>query len=111
VDPEMFVFVWAEECGAHTPMTRLRARGPPKGSGLTTGERAPKPRREHHPHSLHDPRRRDGRVVHGGGGGLDHKAFVLEAYVEERFLAPSLSPGRVVAMDNDLVGAHIRAGG
>jgi hypothetical protein len=49
--------------------------------------------------------------VHGGGGGLDHKAFVLEAYVEERFLAPSLSPGRVVAMDNDLVGAHIRAGG
>jgi len=31
------------------------------------------------------------------------KAFVFEAYVE-RFLAPSLSPGQVVVMDN--LGAH-----
>jgi transposase len=41
--------------------------------------------------------------VHGCGRLDQEGVLVFEAYVE-RFLAPSLSPGRVVVMDN--LGAH-----
>jgi hypothetical protein len=85
--------VFVDECGTHTSMTRLRARAP-------RGERA------------------YGRVARNRGKsttllasmgaegmgpclaveGSTTKA-VFEAYVE-RALAPSLSPGQVVVMDN-----------
>jgi hypothetical protein len=95
LDPHRFVFV--DECGTHTSMTRLRARAP-------RGERA----------YGRVPRNR-GRnttlvasmTLGGMGeavvfeGATDAKAF--EAYVEH-FLAPALSEGQVVVLDN--LGAH-----
>lgn len=58
------------------------------------------PRSEHYPDRLHDARRWRGRsnAVEGATG-----AKVLEAYVEG-FLAPSLSTGHIVLLDN--LGAH-----
>ena len=64
-------------------------------------QRPPQPGQEHDPHSLHDPPRGDGRG--DGGGGLETKAFVFEAYLEG-FLAPALEEGQIVVMDN--LGAH-----
>jgi transposase len=92
------MFVWVDECGTHTSMTRLRARAP-------KGERA----------FGNVPRNRGKNTVliasmtlEGAMGECmamegSTKAFVFEAYVE-RFLAPSLSPGQVVVLDN--LGAH-----
>ena len=89
--------MFVDECGTHTSMTRLRARAP-------KGERA----------YGRVPRNR-GRnttlvasMTHEGMGpcmavvGSTKKA-VFEAYVE-RVLAPTLSAGQVVILDN--LGAH-----
>lgn len=89
--------VFVDESGFHTSMDRLRSRAP-------KGERA----------YGRVPRNRGKNTtliasmsLSGMGeamcfpGGTDAKVF--EAYVE-RFLAPTLSPGRVVVMDN--LGAH-----
>lgn len=96
VDPRRFVTV--DECGTHTSMTRTRGRAPrgrraygkvPRNRGKNTtliasmtleGEMGP------------------AMVVEGGTDRL-----VFEAYVE-RFLAPTLSEGRIVLLDN--LGAH-----
>jgi transposase len=95
LDPSVLVFV--DECGTHTSMTRLRARAP-------RGERAygKVPRNRGRNTTL---------IASMGSGGMgpsmavvgSTKKAVFEAYVEE-VLAPSLSPGRVVVMDN--LGAH-----
>ena len=96
VDPRRFVAV--DECGTHTSMTRTRARAP-------RGQRA---------HGT-VPRNRGknttllaSMTLEGGMGpamaveGATDR-FVFEAYVEG-FLAPSLSAGRIVLLDN--LGAH-----
>lgn len=93
--PRRLVFV--DECGTHTSMTRLRARAP-------RGERAygAVPRNRGKNTTL------IASMPHEGMGpcmsvlGSTTKA-VFEAYVE-RVLAPSLSPGQVVVLDN--LGAH-----
>ena len=90
--------MFVDECGTHTSMARLRARAP-------RGERA----------YGRVPRNRGRSTTTvlasmGAGGmgpclaveGATTKA-VFEAYVEG-VLAPSLSPGQVVVMDN--LGAH-----
>ena len=97
MDPRRFV--WVDECGTHTSMTRLRARAP-------KGERA---------FFASVPRNRGtnttliASMTIGGAMGEcmavegSTKAFVFEAYVEHS-LAPSLRPGQIVVMDN--LGAH-----
>jgi DDE superfamily endonuclease len=93
VDPKMFV--WVDECGTHTCMRRLRARAP-------KGERAygSVPRNRGKNTTL------IASMTLGGAmgecmavEGSTKAVVVFEAYVE-RFLAPSLSPGRVVVIDN-----------
>jgi transposase len=92
------MFVWVDECGAHTSMTRLRARAP-------KGERAygSVPRNRGKNTTLIASMTLGGAMGECMAVEGSTKAFVFEAYVE-RFLAPSLSPGRVVVMDN--LGAH-----
>ena len=91
----MLVFV--DECGTHTSMTRLRARAP---KGERAYGRVPRIRGKNTTLIA--------SMTHEGMGpclavvGSATKA-VFEAYVE-RAPAPSLSPGRVVVMDN--LGAH-----
>lgn len=91
----MFVFV--DECGMHTSMTRLRARAP-------RGERAygRVPRNRGKNTTLIASMGSEGMGPCMAVVGSTKKA-VFETYVE-RVLAPSLSPGRVVVMDN--LGAH-----
>ncbi len=91
----MLVFV--DECGTHTSMTRLRARVP-------RGERAygRVPRNRSRNTTLISSMSLEGMGPSMTVVGSTKKA-VFEAYVEE-VLAPSLSPGRVVVMDN--LGAH-----
>ncbi len=87
-----------DECGTHTSMTRLRARAP-------RGERAygkvPRDRGKNTTLvasiTLRDAMGEAMMVE----GGTDAKVF--EAYVE-RILAPSLSAGQIVLLDN--LGAH-----
>jgi hypothetical protein len=88
------MFVWVDECGAHTSMTRLRARAP-------KGERAygSVPRNRAKNTTLIASMTLGGAMGECMAVEGSTKAFVFEAYVE-RFLAPSLSPGRVVVMDN-----------
>ena len=92
------MFVWVDECGTHTSMTRLRARAP-------KGERAygSVPRNRGKNTTLIASMTLGGAMGECMAVEGSTKAFVFEAYVE-RFLAPSLSPGRVVLMDN--LGAH-----
>jgi len=93
VDPKMFV--WVDECGTHTSMmTRLRARAP-------KGERAygSVPRNRGKNTTLIASMTLGGAMGECMAVEGSTKAVVFEAYVE-RFLAPSLSPGRVVVMDN-----------
>ena len=91
LDPRRFVFV--DECGTNTGMTPSRARSP-------RGERAygKAPRNRGKNTTLLASMGLEGMgpclTVEGG----TTKA-VFEAYVE-RVLAPSLSPGQVVVMDN-----------
>jgi len=89
--------VFVDECGTHTSMTRLRARAP-------KGERAygRVPRNRGRNTTLLASRTHEGMGSCMAVVGSTTKA-VFEAYVE-RVLAPSLSPGRVVVMDN--LGAH-----
>ncbi len=92
------MFVWVDESGTHTSMTRLRARAP-------KGERAfgSVPRNRGRNTTLIASMTLEGAMGECMAVEGSTKAFVFEAYVE-RFLAPSLSPGRVVVMDN--LGAH-----
>ena len=91
IDAECLVFV--DECGTHTPMTRLYARAP-------KGERAyaKVPRNRGKNTTLLASMSSEGMgpclaVV----GGTTKEVF--EAYVEG-VLAPTLRPGQVVVMDN-----------
>jgi transposase len=86
-----------DECGTHTSMTRLYARAP-------KGERAyaKVPRNRGKNTTLLASMSSEGMGPCLAVEGSTTKA-VFEAYVE-RVLAPSLSPGRVVVMDN--LGAH-----
>jgi transposase len=90
--------VFVDECGTHTSMTRLYARAP-------IGERAyasvPRSRGKKNT-TLIASMTSSGMDEVMTVEGLTTKA-VFEAYVEE-FLAPSLSPGQVVILDN--LGAH-----
>ena len=90
--------MWVDECGTHTSMTRLRARAP-------RGERAfgSVPRNRGKNTTLIASMTLRGAIGECMAVEGSTKAFVFEAYVK-RFLAPSLSPGQVVVMDN--LGAH-----
>ena len=96
MDPRLFV--WVDECGVHTSMTRLYARAP-------RGERAygSVPRNRGKNTVLMASMTLQGAMGEAMAVEGSTKAFVFEAYVE-RFLAPSLRPGQVVVMDNR--GAH-----
>jgi transposase len=85
--------VFVDECGAHTSMTRLRARAP-------KGERAygKVPRNRGPNTTLLASMGAEGMRPCLAVEGATTKA-VFEAYVE-RALAPSLSPGQVVVLDN-----------
>ncbi len=89
--------MFVDECGTHTSMTRLRARAP-------RGERAygRVPRNRGRNTTLIASMSSEGMGPSMAVVGSTKKA-VFEAYVEE-VLAPSLTPGRVVVMDN--LGAH-----
>ena len=89
--------MFVDECGTHTSMTRLRA-GAPKGE--RAHGRVPRNRRKNT--TLIASMTHEGMGPSVAVVGSTKKA-VFEAYVE-RVLAPSLSPGRVVVMDN--LGAH-----
>jgi transposase len=96
VDPRRFVTV--DECGTHTSMTRTRARAP---RGQRAYGRVPRNRGK-------NTTLLASMTLEGGmgpamavEGGTDR--FVFEAYVEG-FLAPSLSAGLIVLLDN--LGAH-----
>lgn len=95
---DLGLFVWVDECGAHTSMTRLYARAPrgqrsygsvPRNRGKNTTLIASM--------TLEDAM---GECMAVEGST---KGYVFEAYVEF-FLAPSLRPGQIVVMDN--LGAH-----
>jgi len=96
VDPRLFV--WVDESGFHTSMTRLRARAP-------RGERAfgSVPRNRGKNTALIASMTLEGAMGECMAVEGSTRAFVFEAYVE-RFLAPSLRPGQIVVMDN--LGAH-----
>ena len=85
--------VFVDECGTHTSMMRLRARAP-------RGERAygRVPRNHGKNTTLLASMTSSGMGPCLAVEGSTTKA-VFEAYVE-RVLLPSLSPGRVVVMDN-----------
>ncbi len=89
--------MFVDECGTHTSMTRLRARAP-------KGERAygRVPRNRGKNTTLLASMGAEGMGPCLAVEGATTKV-VFEAYVE-RVLAPSLSPGRVVVLDN--LGAH-----
>jgi transposase len=88
------MFVWVDECGTHTSMTRLRGRAP-------KGERAygSVPRNRGKNTTLIASMTLEGAMGECMAVEGSTKAFVFEAYVE-RFLGPSLRPGQIVVMDN-----------
>jgi transposase len=96
VDPRLFV--WVDECGTHTSMTRLYARAP-------RGERAYAsiPRNRGKNTTLIASMTLEGAMGEAMAVEGSTKAFVFEAYLE-RFLAPTLEEGQIVVMDN--LGAH-----
>jgi len=94
-DPRLLVFV--DECGTHTSMTRLRARAP---RGERVYGRVPRNRGRNT--TLIASMTHEGMGPSMAVVGSTTKA-VFETYVE-RVLAPSLSPGQVVVLDN--LGAH-----
>jgi len=89
--------VFVDEWGTHTSMTRLRGRAP---RGKRVYGKVPRNRGRNT--TLLASMGADGMGACMTVVGSTTKA-VFEAYVEE-VLAPSLSPGRVVVMDN--LGAH-----
>jgi len=96
IDPRRFVFV--DECGTHTSITRLRARAP---RGRRAYGRVPRNRGKNT--TLIASMTLEGAMgpAMAVEGATDRRVF--EAYVE-RFLAPTLSEGQIVLMDN--LGAH-----
>ena len=96
VDPRRLVAV--DECGTHTSMTRFRARAP-------RGERAygKVPRNRGKNTTLIASMTLEGGMGQAMAVEGATDARVFEAYVEG-FLAPSLSAGQIVLMDN--LGAH-----
>jgi transposase len=90
--------VFVDECGTHTSMARLRARAPKKGERACG--RVPRNRGKNT--TLLASMGAEGMGPCMAVVGSTKKA-VFEAYVE-RVLAPSLSAGRVVVLDN--LGAH-----
>lgn len=96
VDPRLFV--WIDECGVHTSMTRLYARAP-------RGERAfgSVPRNRGKNTVLMASMTLEGAMGEAMAVEGSTKAFVFEAYVEH-FLVPTLKEGQIVVMDN--LGAH-----
>ncbi len=96
MDPGRFVFV--DECGTHTSMTRSRARAP---RGRRAYGRVPRNRGKNT--TLIASMTLEGAMgpAMAVEGATDRHVF--EAYVE-RFLAPTLSEGQVVLLDN--LGAH-----
>jgi len=88
-----------DESGFHTSMTRLRARAP-------RGDRAygKVPRKRGKNQTLIASITLEGAMCASVSieGATDAELF--EAYVEEQFLAPSLSAGQVVVLDG--LGAH-----
>jgi transposase len=96
VDPRRLVAV--DECGTHTSMTRFRARAP-------RGERAygKVPRNRGKNTTLIASMTLEGGMGEAMAVEGATDARVFEAYVEG-FLAPSLSAGQIVLMDN--LGAH-----
>jgi transposase len=96
VDPRLFV--WVDECGTHTSMTRLYARAP-------RGERAcgSVPRNRGKNTTLIASMTLQGAMGEAMAVEGSTKAFVFEAYLES-FLAPTLEEGQIVVMDN--LGAH-----
>jgi transposase len=95
IAPERLVFV--DECGTHNSMTRLRARAP---KGERVCGRVPRNRGRNT--TLLASMTSEGMGPCMAVVGSTTKA-VFETYVE-RVLAPSLSPGSVVVLDN--LGAH-----
>jgi transposase len=96
VNPNLFV--WVDECGTHTSMTRLYARAP-------KGERAyaSVPRNRGKNTTLIASMTLQGAIGEAMVVEGSTKAFVFEAYVEH-FLAPTLKEWQIVVMDN--LGAH-----
>jgi hypothetical protein len=92
VDPKLFV--WVDECGTHTSMTRVRARAP-------RGERAygSVPRNRGKNTTLIASMTLQGAMGEAMAVEGSTKAFVFEAYLEG-FLAPALEEGQIVVMDN-----------
>ena len=90
--------MFVDECGTHTSMTRLRARAP-------KGERAygRVPRNRGKNTTLLASMGAQGMGPCFAVEGATTKEVVFETYVE-RVLAPSLSGGQVVVLDN--LGAH-----
>lgn len=91
-------FVTVDECGTHTSMTRSRARAP---RGQRAYGRVPRNRGKNT--TLIASMTLAGAMgpAMAVEGGTDRHVF--EGYVE-RFLAPSLSEGQIVVLDN--LGAH-----
>ena len=89
--------MFVDECGTHTSMTRLRARGP---KGERVYGRVPRNRGKNTTLIASMNARGIGPCLTVVGATTK---LVFEAYVEQ-ILAPSLSAGQVVVMDN--LGAH-----
>lgn len=96
MDPDLFV--WVDECGTHTSMTRLYARAP-------RGERAygSVPRNRGKNTTLIASMTLQGAMGEAMAVEGSTKGYVFEAYLES-FLAPALEEGQIVVMDN--LGAH-----
>jgi len=92
------LFVWVDECGTHTSMTRLYARAP---KGQRAHASAPRNRGKNT--TLIASMTLEGAMGEAMAAEGSTKAFVFEAYVEH-FLAPTLKEGQIVVMDN--LGAH-----
>jgi transposase len=88
------LFVWVDECGTHTSMTRLYARAP-------KGERAygKVARNRGKNTTLIASMTLEGAMGEAMAFEGSTKAFVFEAYVEH-FLAPTLKRGQIVVMNN-----------
>ena len=95
-DARLYVFV--DECGTHTSMTRLYARAPKGERAYAKG-----PRNRGKNTTLIASMTLEGAMGASMAfeGGTDKEAF--EAYVEH-FLAPTLEEGQIVVMDR--LGAH-----
>ena len=96
MDPRLFV--WVDECGTHTSMTRHYARAP-------RGERVygSIPRNRGKNTTLIASMTLEGAMGEAIAVEGSTKAFVFEAYLES-FLAPTLEEGQIVVMYN--LGAH-----